>query len=444
MVGAGENYVTPFAIALNAPTYFIGLLSTLPLLIGSIFEIFSLNIFRLILDRKKIILIGILFQSIVWFFFSIFALNPSSFSLNTLLFLFTAYFIFGMVPSPLWNSWISDLVKKSDLAEFFSKRNRYLLFSQFFTIITAGYLLNTIFKDNPFLGFFILFLVAFISRLFCLYFVNQLPDIRRGEKEILKPFSIRSFLLDKHFSSYKNFSIFNFLIILGTNIASPFFHVFMLKILNFDYFTWSLTVFATGISKIFAYPYWEMALKVFGQKVILLSSAIAISLVPLFWIFSSDPLYIFLINLFTGFCWAGYDLVASLLLLSPNSLRVKITYTSFFELLKGIGSVGGAILGAILLGFFSETLKLDIYLSFYLIFFISFLTRFLPVTLFYKKLERYPFTSYSHFLKQIFFSYFIKWFYKNKETVFYPFLLARKKVKQSPTYKAFKSLLKEV
>ncbi|MEM3362242.1 MAG: hypothetical protein QXG16_02905 [Candidatus Anstonellaceae archaeon] len=442
MVGAGENYVTPFAIALNAPTYFIGLLSSLPILIGSIFEIFSLQLFRLILDRKKIILSGILFQSLIWLFFSFFSLYPNLFSFTTILFLFTAYFIFGTVPSPLWNSWISDLIRKSNLPEFFSIRNRYMLFFQFFTIIISGYLLSTVFRENVFHGFFLLFFVAFVARLMCFYFVSQIPE-KSKTSVFSKPFNLKSFLADKNFASYKHFSLFNFLIILGTNVASPFFHIYMLKILNFDYLIWSLTVFATGFGKILAYPYWERALKVFGQKVILISSAIAISFVPLFWIFSSDPLYIFLINLFTGFVWAGYDMVAFLLLLNPTSTQLKITYSSFFELLKGIGLVSGSLVGAFFLDFFSKYAGLEIIPSFFLLFIISAILRFLPIPLFYKKLEKYPLTNYTIFLRRIFFSYFIKWFYKNKENILY-FSLLKKKLKKSPGYKTLKSLLKDV
>ncbi|MFN3909895.1 MAG: MFS transporter [Candidatus Anstonellaceae archaeon] len=440
MLGTGEAYVTPFAIAIQAPTYFIGLLSSLPMLIGSLFQAFSLHLFNILSNRKIIILGSVMLQALIWLLFSLYISNQS-FSLNTILLLFIFYFIFAMLPAPLWNSWIADLIPKRDLGHFFARRNQYLLFFQFISILTAGYILNSLFKEHILVGFSFLFFIAFVSRSFCIYFLYKTPD----KSSFFIPSSTqqlnwKKFLFNKKFYHYRNFSLFTFILILGTYIASPFFDVYMLKVLKFDYFSWSVILFASGLSKIFFFKYWADSIKFFGHKAVLVSTTIIISLIPILWIFVKEPFFIFLINMLTGIAWSGFDMVTFLYLLWPKEKEVKILYTSFIQLVRGASTVIGSLIGGILLTFFEQ--NFDKFFSFYLIFILSSLLRTLSIFLFHKKLDTHPISEYKFFLKELFFSYPTRWFAKNKDNFIDPVLHFTKFFKQKNS--AFSSLLAKV
>ena len=66
MVGFGENYISPFAIALNATNQQIAFLASMPQLLSSLFQLLAAKITDLIKNRKKIILWGVIIQALVW------------------------------------------------------------------------------------------------------------------------------------------------------------------------------------------------------------------------------------------------------------------------------------------------------------------------------------------------------------------------------------------
>ena len=66
MAGFGENYISPFAIALNATNPQIALLVSVPLLLASLFQLVAAKVIDLYKKRKNIILWVALIQSLIW------------------------------------------------------------------------------------------------------------------------------------------------------------------------------------------------------------------------------------------------------------------------------------------------------------------------------------------------------------------------------------------
>src|SRR3989338_5960161 len=62
----GKAYIVPFAMALNASTTMIGALSSLPDLIGSLFQFFSTSVVEKIGSRKKVVLLFAFIQALLW------------------------------------------------------------------------------------------------------------------------------------------------------------------------------------------------------------------------------------------------------------------------------------------------------------------------------------------------------------------------------------------
>jgi MFS family permease len=455
MLGVGEAFVNPFVIALSASPSFIGLINSIPLFFGSISQIFVFYLKSLFKNLKSIVLFFVLLQAFVWLAFSYLAFisfnNQSHFEfiLELVLVLFTLYFIFGMIPVPFWNTWISNLIDKKNFGKFFSLRNQYLIFFQFAALLFAGFLLKSVFKDKTMLGFSLLFLVAFFARLLSSYFIFLTPDNNKEQEENNTKeenknsfkFGFRAFLKNANFENYKNLSLFNFFLIFGVYIASPFFDLYMLKVLNFDYLSWSIAVFASGFAKIFAFRYWADGIRIFGQRTILFATSLAASFVPLFWLFISNPFEVFLVNFFTGFVWAGYDLIIFLYLLSPSSENIKIAYSSFFQLLKGLGILLGSISAGFLLGFLENSI--EIHYAFFIIFILSAIFRFLAVFLFQKKLDTHPFENYKKILPRMFYQYFFRWVVRKTIFVSEYTLSHVKPLYNKKSIKAIKELMKK-
>jgi len=67
MSGAGETYLSAFAVFLHANTAQIGLLTSLPALIGSIAQLLSAWLGRRVRSRMHVILPCVVVQALVWF-----------------------------------------------------------------------------------------------------------------------------------------------------------------------------------------------------------------------------------------------------------------------------------------------------------------------------------------------------------------------------------------
>jgi len=428
MIGLGESFVVPFALALSLPVNFIAILSSLPVFIGSVFQFLSLYLTKFLHNLKKLVLFSALFQSLVWLLFAFISYNIitnsdfRAFDL-ILIILFIVYFVFSMLFNSFWNSWVSGLVSRQNLANFYATINQYPLFFQLLALILAGFILNSFFSNFIFLGFFLIFLLAAIARLFSTYFLVRIPD---SNSLISNPISLRKYFSNNKNSKYIKFSIFNFALMFGTHLAAPFFDVFMLKVLKFDYFTWSILVFSSGFIKILAAKYWSAIIKIFSPKSVLIACISAISLLPIFWLFTKDPFLLLLINIFSGFSWFGYDLLRSVYLLETNSNQTKIINFSLYQGAKAFAMLLGAILGGFLISYFQE-LDLDPFKPFYIVFLLSGLLRFLSIFLFVDPKSNFSIFEQKKYFKKIFYSHLLHWLLNQKISQTY-FLFPIKKI----------------
>ena len=65
MVGFGDEYISPFAIALGASNMVVGLLTALPNFIAPLFQLYSLKLLKVV-NRKKLVMYGVLLHALMW------------------------------------------------------------------------------------------------------------------------------------------------------------------------------------------------------------------------------------------------------------------------------------------------------------------------------------------------------------------------------------------
>src|SRR3989344_749328 len=66
MVGFFENYITPYALAMNATNRQIGMLSALPNLFASLVQLKSADVVDKVKSRKRIVTISVLLQTLMF------------------------------------------------------------------------------------------------------------------------------------------------------------------------------------------------------------------------------------------------------------------------------------------------------------------------------------------------------------------------------------------
>lgn len=360
--GFGLRYVTPFALQIgrNNPltNLFIGFLTSIPSLLSNVSQIFTSRLIEKY-PRKKIVSTGVYLQALMWLFviisgslFFIFKLS-STLSLVGLLIFYTLLILFGAIVSPAWVSWMKDIVVK-DKGKFFGKRNRITGIIAIVAMLVGGIFLDFTEKFNVFLGFAILFFVAFLARstsgkLFKYHYEPKLK-LHKGYY-----FSFKDFVLGIPKHNFARFTLFTALFLFATSIASPFFSVYMLKELNFSYTYWIIIILSSSVSSFLTMPLWGKITDRYGTIKIVKLTGFLIPFVPLLWVVSpiftnSSNIFYYLITveLFSGFVWAGYNLGAGNFIYSTVTRERVALCSAYYNVLHGIGIFLGATLGGIL------------------------------------------------------------------------------------------------
>ncbi len=248
---------------------------------------------------------------------------------------------------PIGNSLLGDIVPTYGRGRFFGLRNKIVGAASFVSALAAGFTLDYFSLKNPFIGFSILFIIAFIGRalsgVFKAMMINPEPDLAHEEKFSLFDFVTR---MDKtnygHFVSY--ITLFKF----ATSIAAPFFAVYLLKDLKFTYLQFTMTVAAEIVASFVAVGIWGNMIDRRGTKLVLYIGGVLTPLIPFFWLFSSNFYYLIFAEVISGVSWAAFNLSSSNFIfdaVKPENRVRCIAYHKFFE---SMAIFAGAAFGGIL------------------------------------------------------------------------------------------------
>jgi MFS family permease len=355
--GFGLRNITSYAVALNSSNYLIGLLSSIPSLIGNLSQIFSTRLLEKY-PRKKIVMISVFLQALMWLAILIpgvlFLLSYEKISGSLLVWIYTILITVGAIGGPAWSSWMKDILNEKS-GGYLAKRNKIIGIVALLSMIIGGFVLDYFKKTNVFIGFFILFFVSFIARsVSALTFLKQYePPLKlHGNKEYY--FSFWSFLKKVNTNNFGKFVIFVSGITFATAIASPFMSVYMLKELNLSYSLFFFVNLSSVLSALIFMSSWGRIIDRFGDVKTLRVSGFFIFIVPLFWLMahfvsaSHVVAYLFLIELFSGIIWSGFNLAAGNFIYKVVSRERVALCSSYFNVINGFGAFLGAILGGIL------------------------------------------------------------------------------------------------
>jgi len=391
MSSFGEAYISPLAIALGASNKQIGFLASFPSLAGSFSQLSGARLTETLKKRKPIILTFVLLQALLWLPIIALLYFVGKFDVFILIAMFTLYAIFRNIVMPAWFSMMGDLVKENERGRYFGTRNFVTGLVAFVSLLTAGAILHHFnhFTSRVFTGFALLFFVAFVARMFSLYFLS-----RQHEPKYKNPTDrtqLSKFALQIIGTPFGRFVLYCNMLRFATYIASPFFAVYMLRNLHFSYMQFTFVTAATTISGFLAYAYWGKHSDLFGNRKVLFVTGMLIPAVPLLWMLSGNMFYLMFVESVSGFAWAGFNLASSNYLFDAVPSENRTKYVAFFDLTNGISVFFGSILG----GYLAQHIKPLIFSSgLLMLFLISGILRltvsvcFLPHIKEYRKVRR--------------------------------------------------------
>ena len=366
MFGMSETFVTPYALAMKASVSVIGILASLPNLIGSLIQIKSASLTEWLGSRKAIINSTVLIHALMWLpIISI----PYIFETNQTMYLILFYTLFAP-----WSSLMADHVPAEARGKVFGWRNMLFGIINISSMFLAGLVLYLV--KNRYLGFTVIFSVAFAARLISWYFLAKMyePPLAIGDKH---RFTFFDFLKRIKRSNFGRFVIFVAVTNFCVNIASPYFAVYMLRDLKFNYIIYTIITMTATLTSLVMMNAWGAHADHVGNRRVLRLTSLFIPFVPLLWLFSHNIFYLILIQVFAGFFWAGFNLSVSNFIYDAVTPEKRTRCIAYFNVINGIAICCGALTG----GYLAKVLPALLGYKILTLVLISGILRFFAVTL---------------------------------------------------------------
>ena len=346
-VGAGETYFSAFALFLRATAPQVALVTTLPPLLGSLAQIVSAWLGSYNVGRKRLVLAGCMLQAFLWLPILLVPLLFGPYTIAALLVLLVLYHSANNFAAPQWTSIMRDLVSERRRGRYFGHRTRLTTIMTFLALVASGLLLHAFDTTNrTYLGFVVVFSIAFVARAISTYHVSflhepehasQIPDmhIEHWWRSLLSTGAIG-------FSTY--FALMN----TAVGISAPFFAVYMLRELELSYFEYMVLTGTSVFTQFLTLTTWGRIADVYGNRLILIVTSISLPIVPLLWLVSANFWWLIVAQAVSGLTWSGFTLGAGNLLYELVPRTRRAAYVAFHNVGNAAGVFAGAMIGAAL------------------------------------------------------------------------------------------------
>lgn len=349
MLGAGEAYLAAFAVFLGSGSLIIGLLASLPLLVGSLAQLGAVRFLDRAPRRKPFVTVPAFAQALTWIPL---LLGPYLFPEEGPLLLLAfalVYFALGSVIAPSWNSWMGDLVPPALRGEYFGRRDKLRTMWQFVAVLAAGGILSLgRGAGSDFAGFAAIFGIALLARLASTYQLARMTEPPYEPPSTEHAFTLRDFVKRVPKSNFGQFSVYVAAMQATTYLAGPFFTLYMLRDLQFNYLQFTAASTVNILAQAVTFRNWGRIGDRFGNLLVLKSTGLAIPLVPLMWLASPRFELILLYQVISGFVWAGFNLSAANFLFDTVTPPKRTRCVAYYNVLVNTGVLVGATAGGLI------------------------------------------------------------------------------------------------
>jgi MFS family permease len=334
------------ALALKATTAQVGLLSSIPNLIVGLSQLAAPDLSERAGSRKGLILPMVFMHAIMFIPVLLIPFIISSSQVWYLIAFITVGTVFGTLANPPWGSLMADLVPIRLRGRYFSSRGRIVGFITLVFSFIAGGILQLL-TETPFIGFAILFGGATAFRLLSLYFLSQMyepaePDNGNDDPSL--------FHMVRHVASSNlgRFTVYVALISFGANLASPFFAVYMLRDLAFNYVTYTIIISCASISSLVFLTFWGRRADLAGNIRVIQVTSYILPFIPLLWLVSYNIYYLIFAEIVSGFAWSGFSLASVNFIYDASEAQNRTKHIAVFNTITCLAVFLGALIGGYL------------------------------------------------------------------------------------------------
>lgn len=346
-----NNYFILFAIAiLGASNYQVSLISSLPSIVGMAAMLPAAFIVNKLEEKRKFTAYSILFtrlflllmvflpfiksDHIAWFFVILIALMNLP----------------GTFMNLSWQAFIGDLIPAERRNLFFGQRNKVLTFIGMIATLVVGFCMKAYHSSNA-IPYQFLFFVAFIFGMFELYYI-----LKHKEEKNNLPLAEHYSPFSKHLFQYKPYVtflicalFFNF----AWQMAWSLFSIYQIRYAHATVFWVSLFTVSNQLSQIVSYPWWAKMANRYSNTQLLIWISIGMASAPILNILSTNYVYLFVVNFFSGFFVSGTVLILFNSLLDSTEEEHRTSYIANYNFLLSIIAFMAPQVGVFLLESYS-------------------------------------------------------------------------------------------
>ena len=333
MLGLTQDYVVPFALALKATVLQVGLLSSIPNLTMALSQLGAPRLAERAGSRKRLILPVVFLHALMWVPILLIPYLFPGEKIWWLIGLLTLSTILGSLGNPAWGSMMADLVPEKMRGRYFGFRGKICGLVTLVLFFIGGATLHFS-TANIFLGFSLLFGAALVFRLISWYFLSKMhePALSNGKTEHYRTHGI---LRNLGSSNLGRFIIGVSLMSFATNLAGPFFAVYMLRDLKFDYLTYVAIIATATMANLTFMTFWGKRADRAGNMKVLKVTSVLVPLIPLLWIGSHQLYYLVPVQILSGFAWAGFNLASANFVYDASAPERRMRYIAVFNAMNG-------------------------------------------------------------------------------------------------------------
>lgn len=313
MNATGDNFLTAFAVFLQASAMQLSLLVAVPQLTGATLQFASVWLARYV-RRQRLVVVTAALQAAVVMAMAMLAamLWRGGAAVSLLIVLAVFYHAANYIIQPHWRAWMGGLVPPARRGVFFAARTKITMGTSLAVFIGGGVLLTESEKYGGVgLGFAALFGAACIGRcisalLFqCMHDpdphpVMSEPEVIQGTfKQCAHAWSDRTF---------RNYSLFVAGMQGTVAVSAPFFAVHMLTNLRFTYLEFCINSVASIATQFLTLSVWGRVSDVFGNRLVMIITSCVIPTLPLWWLVSGNFHYLLMVQVLSGLAWGGFSL----------------------------------------------------------------------------------------------------------------------------------------
>jgi MFS family permease len=345
MVGLGETYFPAYFLALGMSDFKIGLLATVPYLLGSLYQMLTPWGVRQLQSFRRWVVLNASVQATSLFIMGWLTWYNQAQFWNVLL-LVSFYWGGGLATSPVWNTWMEFLVPSRIRAKFLSRRMRVCQISLLVSVTLAGFLIeDATRRSGPIACFAALLIGAALSRFFSSVMLNRKSE-QKDWVDAVHPPQKKGPRIKSHAWSIARSTVPFFVTMqFAVYISAPYFAPFILRVMGLDCTQYMFLIVLGYVGRIMTLNWAGRVAQKWGTGWLLLIGGIGMIPLSGLWVFHHSFVFLCVLQVVGGAAWAWYELAVSLVLIEKITGPGRVSVLAWFNTFNGVAMVTGMLIG---------------------------------------------------------------------------------------------------